>query len=152
MMEKLDNRVGRACTAKLRDTKGRFVKGHKILNGSEKGWFKKGNKGYWLGKTRSKKTKKKISKAFRGYKWPKEIVKKRIKAIREKYKDFPVSKASAHRWIISQKGKPNRCELCGTTKAKKFEWANKNHKYLKKLEDWMRVCTPCHRKYDRQKK
>lgn len=27
----------------MRDAKGRFIKGHKLVKGSEKGWFKKGN-------------------------------------------------------------------------------------------------------------
>jgi len=41
-----------------------------------------------------------------------------------------------------------KCELCGTEDAKKYEWANKDHKYFRNTNDWMRVCTKCHRNYD----
>ena len=38
--------------------------------------------------------------------------------------------------------------MCGTETAKKFEWANIDHKYRRVLEDFIRMCTSCHRKYD----
>ena len=53
-----------------------------------------------------------------------------------------------HRWVERWKGKPNFCEMCGTTTAKKYEWANIDHTYRRVLEDYIRMCTPCHRKYD----
>ena len=53
-----------------------------------------------------------------------------------------------HRWVQRQKGKPSLCEMCGTTTAKRFDWANKDHKYSRNLEDYMRLCASCHRKYD----
>lgn len=53
-----------------------------------------------------------------------------------------------HHWIANLLGRPTKCDICGTTTAKKFEWANKDHKYSRKKEDWMRVCTSCHRRYD----
>ena len=53
-----------------------------------------------------------------------------------------------HAWIKKQLGKPNKCERCGTTSAKKFEWANKSGNYLRETSDWERLCTSCHRKKD----
>lgn len=53
-----------------------------------------------------------------------------------------------HMWIAGQLGKPKKCEHCGTTKAKKFEWCNKDHKYSRVPSDWIRLCTPCHRRFD----
>lgn len=53
-----------------------------------------------------------------------------------------------HTWVIRWKGKPNKCEVCGKTKAKKFEWANIDHKYHRILEEYIRMCTSCHRRYD----
>jgi hypothetical protein len=53
-----------------------------------------------------------------------------------------------HKWVNRWKGKSNLCEVCGTTKAKKYEWANIDHKYRRVLEDYIRMCTSCHRKYD----
>ena len=53
-----------------------------------------------------------------------------------------------HQWVARQLGRPKRCEHCGTTLAKRFCWANKNHKYRRVLDDWIRLCTSCHLKYD----
>jgi len=53
-----------------------------------------------------------------------------------------------HRWIKIQRGTPIICEHCGTETARKYEWANKDHKYKRILTDYMRLCTKCHRKYD----
>lgn len=53
-----------------------------------------------------------------------------------------------HDWIRSKKGKPQKCELCGTTKKRQYDWANKTGEYKRVLSDWMRVCVPCHRKHD----
>lgn len=59
-----------------------------------------------------------------------------------------VGKAALHDWVKSRLGRPSKCEHCGTTTAKKFEWANKSHEYKRELDDWLRLCTRCHRKYD----
>lgn len=57
-----------------------------------------------------------------------------------------------HRWINREWGRPKKCEYCGTTKAKRFEWANISGKYLRLCrKDWMRVCSSCHIKNDRYK-
>ena len=53
-----------------------------------------------------------------------------------------------HRWVSQQLGSPKYCEHCKRTDKKKYEWANKDHKYRRKLEDYVRLCTSCHRKYD----
>ena len=53
-----------------------------------------------------------------------------------------------HSWIERWKGTPELCENCGTTTAKKYEWANIDHLYKRILEDYIRLCTSCHRKYD----
>jgi len=55
---------------------------------------------------------------------------------------------SLHYWIKAIKGKPRKCEHCGTTTAKAYHWANTDHKYSKKPEDYMRLCCSCHLKYD----
>lgn len=54
-----------------------------------------------------------------------------------------------HLWVEIWKGKPSKCESCGTESAKRFEWANIDHKYRRVLDDYIRMCTKCHRKYDR---
>lgn len=53
-----------------------------------------------------------------------------------------------HKWIYQQKGAPMLCEICGDISLRKYEWANKDHKYKRRIEDYIRMCTPCHRHYD----
>ncbi len=55
---------------------------------------------------------------------------------------------AVHAWVYRWKGAPKKCESCGTTKAKKYEWANLDHKYQRILDDFIRLCTSCHRQYD----
>ena len=56
-----------------------------------------------------------------------------------------------HHWVARQKGKPQKCENCGDTSDRKYEWANLSHKYKRDVDDWARFCTPCHRAYDNGK-
>lgn len=60
-----------------------------------------------------------------------------------------VSYSSLHAWVRQHKGTPQKCEICGQTKSRKYEWANKDHSYRRNLDDWIRLCTKCHRQYDK---
>lgn len=53
-----------------------------------------------------------------------------------------------HAWVRKERGTPEICEHCGTIEAKKYEWANKSGEYKRDLDDWIRLCTSCHHKYD----
>lgn len=53
-----------------------------------------------------------------------------------------------HRWVSNHKGRPQFCEHCKRTDRKKYEWANIDNKYRRVLDDYIRLCTSCHRKYD----
>lgn len=53
-----------------------------------------------------------------------------------------------HQWARKQFGKPSRCETCGTTEAKQFDWANLSGEYRKERSDWKRLCKTCHVKLD----
>lgn len=56
-----------------------------------------------------------------------------------------------HTWIKRRKPKPTRCEHCRRKIGdgyKRIELANKDHKYNRNINDYMFLCTPCHRKYD----
>ena len=64
------------------------------------------------------------------------------------WKGDEASYVAIHIWISKWKGTPKKCERCGTTTAKKFEWANIDHKYRRILDDYIRMCTSCHRLYD----
>lgn len=53
-----------------------------------------------------------------------------------------------HTWVRKWKGKHIKCEICGVTTCKKFEWANIDHTYRRVLEDYISMCCSCHKKYD----
>lgn len=55
---------------------------------------------------------------------------------------------SLHDWVKKRLGRPSLCENCGTTEAKKYEWANLSGECLRDLSDWARLCTTCHRLID----
>ena len=59
-----------------------------------------------------------------------------------------VGKQALHNWVERKLGKPQKCEHCGSTEKKKYEWANKSQEYKRDLGDWLRLCTKCHAKYD----
>lgn len=66
------------------------------------------------------------------------------------WKGGDVGYGALHRWVTTHKGRPAECEHCGTLTAKRYEWANVDHMYRRTLDDWLRLCTSCHRTYDYQ--
>lgn len=57
-----------------------------------------------------------------------------------------------HNWIQKHYGNPEYCEHCKKSSKKRYEWANISGKYLRNPIDWLRLCTSCHKKYDKLKK
>ena len=55
---------------------------------------------------------------------------------------------SIHEWVSNHYGKESKCDVCQSTNAKLYDWANKLHTYRRVREDWMRLCRSCHMKYD----
>lgn len=55
-----------------------------------------------------------------------------------------------HDWIVRVAGKPDTCEHCHLKSKNnhKIQWANRDHKYRRVREDWLRLCASCHKKYD----
>ena len=53
-----------------------------------------------------------------------------------------------HKWVKNNFGKPNECSMCHSKSAKRYEWANKSGNYKREKDDWLRLCTKCHHKYD----
>ncbi len=108
-----------------------------------------------------------ISKAKMGHGWPEgyhqnqsEAQKKRFETdkvwnrgliygqARWFWKDNPNEYRNLHKRINRMFGSPTKCEDCGTTTAKRFEWANVSGEYLENRSDWRRVCKYCHDKID----
>jgi len=67
-----------------------------------------------------------------------------------KWKGKKAGLVSIHLWVCRYRGRPKKCEICSTTTAKKFEWANVSGNYERNLFDYKRLCVPCHRKFDKQ--
>lgn len=66
------------------------------------------------------------------------------------WKGNKVTRRSLHQWVEFHLGKTKKCDFCGTTEAKQYDWANKDHKYKRNLNDWIRLCRSCHSKFDYQ--
>lgn len=101
----------------------------------------------------SEDTRIKISLSKTGLKQTVEHIEKRMaNATGEKHwgwKGDDVGYTSLHRWVRKQLGAKNKCEHCLSESKKKYEWSNKSHQYNRRdTNDWVRLCTSCHRKYD----
>ena len=59
------------------------------------------------------------------------------------------SYSAIHWWIRRRKGSAKECRMCRIPNAKRYEWANINHKYSRTLEDYVALCGVCHRKFDK---
>lgn len=64
------------------------------------------------------------------------------------WKGNEVGYGALHDWVNLHLGKPKYCEDCKRTDKKKYEWANISKKYLREPNDWKRLCTSCHHKFD----
>ena len=125
------------------DNTGKFGKGHTPWN--------KGLKGLAV---HSDEYKQKVSKRFKGRKLSDTHI-ERIKNSVKKGENHPswkgdkVGLSSLHEWVRKTLGTPSLCVVCGTSTAKRFEWANISRMYKRVVEDWARLCTSCHHKYDK---
>lgn len=54
---------------------------------------------------------------------------------------------AAHHRVNKLRGQPRKCEHCGTTSAKRYEWASKTKNY-NDPQDYIRLCRRCHMKFD----
>jgi hypothetical protein len=66
------------------------------------------------------------------------------------WKGQEVGYRGMHYWVIRQKGKAQKCSKCGSTKS--VQWANVDHKYLRDIDDYVEMCSSCHKLYDLQMK
>lgn len=66
------------------------------------------------------------------------------------WKGDNASYRSLHRRVEKNRGKANRCEICGLdspSSPKRYQWANLTGKYAD-INDYKQMCASCHRKYD----
>ena len=55
--------------------------------------------------------------------------------------------SALHLRVQTERGRPSLCEECGTTSAKRFEWANISGRY-EDVADYRRLCCSCHHRMD----
>lgn len=69
-----------------------------------------------------------------------------------KWKGNSVSYYALHGWVKYWRGRPKKCEHCGkiVTIPNLIHWANKSGEYKRDLNDWLRLCYKCHKKYDKR--
>lgn len=67
-----------------------------------------------------------------------------------RWKGNNVGYDALHNWVKRKLGKPDTCEHCEKSglSGRQIHWANIDHSYKRNLEDWLRLCILCHRKYD----
>ena len=66
------------------------------------------------------------------------------------WKGDDVGYDALHSWVSREKGRPKHCELCGSSD--NVDWANKDHKYKRVLDDFISLCRKCHYHYDNDSK
>lgn len=99
----------------------------KIKNkGGNKGSFKEGDPGPWLGKKRPGLTGRNHPN------WKPEL-----------------TYGPLHVWVKKELGKADLCEM-GCESKVKFQWANISREYKRDLNDWIRLCVSCHMYFDRR--
>ncbi len=71
-----------------------------------------------------------------------------IGASNPNWKSSGISYVGIHAWVVRRQGRPMECSECGTTEYHRYEWANISREYKRDLNDWVRLCVSCHRRYD----
>lgn len=73
--------------------------------------------------------------------------------INPKWKGDSVEYRGLHLWIERTLGKSQACQHCPKAHltGHKIHWANRSGKYLRDVNDWLRLCVKCHREFDRKK-
>ncbi|MCH7730870.1 hypothetical protein IID21_05170 [Patescibacteria group bacterium] len=120
------------------ETKSKMIEAHKDKIFSEE--TRKKMSEARKGKKLSEKTKRKISKNHQSYIEEKALA----------WKGNEVGYGGLHMWVKKHLGRPDTCEHCGVNglSGREIHWANKSGEYKRDLSDWLRLCVPCHRKYD----
>lgn len=163
--------VGRKHSQEYKDKLSVSLKGKPAWNRGKKGVYSdetiKKFREAAKGRKFSKSTLQKMSAAKKGRKFPamsrakkgiKLSTEHRLKVIKtlaiglnEKHplwKGDNVGYTGLHQWVRRKLGTPSRCEFCFTEEKRRYQWANISRKYKRDLNDWIRLCPSCHKKWD----
>lgn len=53
-----------------------------------------------------------------------------------------------HEWVKRRMPKEKKCQICGTEENRMYHIANISGEYKRNVSDYMRLCVPCHKRYD----
>lgn len=67
------------------------------------------------------------------------------------WKGSNASYSAIHKWMSNNFKKKDSCFRCSGNKPR-TEWANISGKYERNINDWVELCSSCHRYFDRNKK
>ncbi len=68
-------------------------------------------------------------------------------AANSSWKGDKATYSALHIRVEAVRGKPSKCDRCGTTQSKRFEWANLTGNYSD-TNDYERMCGSCHKRMD----
>jgi len=109
--------------------------------------YENGRDPYWKGKKRESLSKKMKEQ----YKNGNRKIARLTNESNPAWKGEKAGYSALHKWLYKRKKKNNVCEMCGTKVAKKYEFANISGEYKREVDDFMEVCTRCHRQYDNER-
>lgn len=115
---------------------------------------------YWEGKTFSEEHRRKLSEAKKGKHispqtefqkglspWNKGILGYKKGSQNGMWKGDRVGYYALHSWIRRNFGKPEKCQNCKSIQ--NIQWCNISGNYTREKTDWMKMCVPCHRMFDK---
>jgi hypothetical protein len=68
------------------------------------------------------------------------------------WKGDGVGYRAIHEWVDRWLGKPQHCSICNDISNRRYHWSNVSGQYLRIKADWIRLCVPCHKNFDKDKK
>jgi len=149
---------GRYCSKKCMYLYAVHKKGYKLPNakGGNKTSFKKGNKPWNTGKhgliswnNGLKGIHLSPQSEFKKGSIPWNFNKPFLQIRDEKHfnwKGDDVKYEGLHFWVCRRLGKAIKCEKCNTQESKKYHWHNISMTYKRDINDWMSLCSSCHKK------
>ena len=130
-----------------RDKLGRFMEG--VPNPHTTEWNKNisdsllGDKNPMYGKHHSVEHKKKVSDKMQGIHKGES---------NPQWKGDKAGYSALHKWVRRNFGTPKKCEWCGLDdKHRMYHWATIDGQGGRDRSNWLRLCVPCHKKYDQQR-
>jgi hypothetical protein len=99
-------------------------------------------------------TRKRVATAMRKYgiRHRKQVPRDQTGERHPHWKGKAIGYKGAHERVARVRGRPQRCEFCGTTDPGfRYDWANLTRQYHDP-NDYIRLCRPCHGRFDAERR